>query len=208
MLALNIGDSVTFTADVTEYNNLTELKNVANLTVVSSGNPVAVTTISTASVNTEEYEGVLVKVMNATCTNDNAGFGMFEVNDGSGAALVDDQIYQFSNPTLNNIYNVTGVVDFSFSEYKILPRSISDIEMVGSVPVNTYNISENMEMFFNNNQLIINGASQGAVNIYEVSGKLVKKYNVNNNAVINLNDLQPGIYIAKLQHQTLKLVVN
>ena len=128
-----IGDSITLSANVTEYFNMTELTNVNNYTVVSSGNtPYAAQGVTTMGVNDEQYEGVLVQVTNANCTNPSAGFGMFEVNDGSGVVLVDDQIYQYT-ATLNTAYNVTGVVDYSFSEYKILPRFLSDISIFSGI---------------------------------------------------------------------------
>ncbi|MEX1132676.1 MAG: carbohydrate binding domain-containing protein [Flavobacteriales bacterium] len=122
------GDSVTFSAAVEEFFGTTQLTQVNDFTVVSSGNPQLVTNVSTAQVNTEDMESVVVRVSDATCTNPNAGFGQFVVNDGSGTCLVDDVIYAF-NATLNTAYNVTGPVQYAFEEYRILPRDASDVEI-------------------------------------------------------------------------------
>jgi hypothetical protein len=127
-----IGDSVVFSANVVEYFNMTQLSGVSSFTIVSSGNPVSVTNISTADVNTEGYEGMLVRVNNANCVDGNSGFGQFIVNDGSGDALISPTIYEYDGLT-GVIYNITGVVFYNFEEFKIMPRSASDVEVVTGV---------------------------------------------------------------------------
>lgn len=127
-----VGDSVTFTANVSEYYNLTELSGVASLVVVSSGNTLyAPVTITTGGMG-ESYEGVLIKVSNANCTNANAGNGMWTVDDGSGALNTDDDIFVFT-PTLNTHYDITGIGHFSYSQYKILPRDANDITITSGI---------------------------------------------------------------------------
>lgn len=127
-----IGDAVTFTASVEEYFGMTQLTQLNNFVVSSSGNALVVTDVGTTQVNTETYEAVLVKVSNATCTNANAGFGQFIVDDGSGGCLVDDVIYSYT-ATQGTIYNVTGPVQYAFNEFKILPRDAGDVSVVTSV---------------------------------------------------------------------------
>ncbi len=124
------GDEIRITADVTEYNGLTELTNVAAYEVLSSENEISPTVITTNQVADEQYEGVLVKVENAQCTNDNLGYGEWELNDGSGACRVDDLLYAFT-PTQGTSYNVTGPVTYTFSNFKIEPRRADDIQVAG-----------------------------------------------------------------------------
>lgn len=124
-----IGDLVSFTATVEEFFGMTQLTQVNDFAIASSGNMLDVTSASTADVNTEPFEAVLVQVSNATCTNPDAGFGQFVVNDGSGDCLVDDVIFQFT-ASLGATYNVTGPVQYAFEQYKILPRDINDVELV------------------------------------------------------------------------------
>ena len=119
------GDNVTVVAEVQEYYNLTELGNGASLTINSSGNALPnATVLSTNAVNDEQYEAVLVKVENAECTLVGAEW---EVNDGSGIVVIDDEIYPFT-PNLGTFYNVTGPVYYSYSKYRICPREAADIE--------------------------------------------------------------------------------
>jgi hypothetical protein len=127
-----LGEEVMVSGQVAEFNNCTQIQNLTALTVLNTGVALpAVTVISTQDVNTEPYEGVLIRVQNATCTNANAGFGMFEVNDGSGAALVDDDMYNYGSQAINDVFNITGIGHFSFSEFKILPRNAADVQLVG-----------------------------------------------------------------------------
>ncbi len=196
ILSLNIGDSVTFTADVTEYFNLTELSNVQNLTVVSNNNTVNPAMINGVDVNSEAYEGVLVKITQATCTDPNAGFGMFKVYDNSDTVLVDDVIYSY-NAVLNNVYNVTGVVDYSYSEYKILPRMMSDIEDVTGI---SEVAAPAIQLYPNpaGEQLIIENV-YGNVAILDITGKVVKTVKSNATRLsINLSDLSSGVYFVRL----------
>ncbi len=131
------GDSVTFSAAVEEFFGTTQLTQVNDFTIVSNGNPQLVTDVSTAQVNTEDMESVLVQVTDATCTDPNAGFGQFVVNDGSGTCLVDDVIYAYT-ASLNAMYNVTGPVQYAFEEYRILPRDAADVEISTGLVENAF----------------------------------------------------------------------
>ncbi|MFN3917164.1 MAG: T9SS type A sorting domain-containing protein [Flavobacteriales bacterium] len=129
---VTMGDEVMLTGQVAEFNGCTQIQNLTSFSILNSGVVLpAATVISTADVNTEPYEGVLIRVQNAMCTNANAGFGMFEVNDGSGAALVDDDMYNYASQAINDEFNITGIGHFSFSEFKILPRNAADVELIG-----------------------------------------------------------------------------
>jgi hypothetical protein len=128
-----VGDSIVLTGKVTEYFGMTQLSTISNLVVVTSGKPLpAFTNIQSTQVNTEAFEAVLIKVPQATCSNANAGFGMFEINDGSGVAKVDDDIFAFT-PILNSQYMVSGPVFYSFSEFKILPRNAADVQLLSGL---------------------------------------------------------------------------
>jgi phosphatidylserine/phosphatidylglycerophosphate/cardiolipin synthase-like enzyme len=124
-----IGEEVTLTGTVDEYFELTEIVDVSSFSINSYNNTLPdPTLLSTGDANNEDYEGMLVTVQNATCSSTDIGFGEWQVNDGSGALAVDDLIYLFS-PDLNIDYGVTGILSYSFSAYKIEPRSIDDVEI-------------------------------------------------------------------------------
>ncbi len=124
-----VGDEVTLTGTVAEFFDLTEIVDVTSFTVNSSNNTLPnPTLLSTGDASNEDYEGMLVKIENATCTNTDIGFGEWQVNDGSGALAIDDLMYLFS-PDLDIDYGVTGILTYSFGAYKILPRSMDDVEI-------------------------------------------------------------------------------
>lgn len=124
-----VGDEVTITGTVTEYFDLTEIIDVTDFTINSSNNPLPdPILVSTGDANNEDYEGMLVRIENATCTNTDLGYGEWETNDGSGALAIDDLMYLFS-PDLGIDYGVTGILTYTFSAYKIEPRSMDDIEI-------------------------------------------------------------------------------
>ncbi len=135
---VSVGDEIDLTAEVDEYFELTELKSVSDLTVLSTGNDLpAASWLSTEEVNDEAYEGVLVKVEDAICSNDDAGYGEWELDDGSGMCRVDDLGVVYS-PVLGLSYTVTGPLSYSFDFYKIEPRDESDIV----INENLYFVSE------------------------------------------------------------------
>ncbi len=136
-----IGDSVDVTGEVDEFNLVTEIKNVSGYTVVTSGNTLpATTTATTLNANNEQFEGVLVTVASAQCTNTTEGFGMWAINDNSGVIKCDDDIFAYHlTAVVGNWYMVTGIGHYSFSEAKILPRSLSDISLTGTAGVEENN---------------------------------------------------------------------
>jgi len=129
-----VGDEVTVTGIVEEYFLFTELGNVSDLVINSNGNdlpePYAATT---AEYSDEKYESVLVAVENAECVNADLGNGEWMINDGSGDARVDDRLFAYT-PVLGNVYNVTGIVHYSFDNFKLEPRDANDVVDVAVNP--------------------------------------------------------------------------
>jgi hypothetical protein len=126
------GDSVRVTATVDEYFGMTELVGPL-VEVLSTGATLpGPTVLSTGTVNNEDYESVLVNVVNATCTDDSLGFGEWLIDDGSGAVIVDDMGVTYV-PDSGQIYTVTGPVLFDYGEFMIEPRDSNDIIPGGGI---------------------------------------------------------------------------
>jgi hypothetical protein len=135
------GDDVTVTATINEYYGLTEGKDVSEFTLNSSGNPVPdPVDISTGTlaggcnVMAEAYEGVLVRVSDVVVTQLPDSYGQWYVDDGSGQCQVDDAMYSYSPTMGETLDTIVGVVDYSFSEYAIIPRDANDL---GAAPSDT-----------------------------------------------------------------------
>jgi len=124
------GDSVTIRGTVTENDG-----------VVYAGNTLVVNAVVESAVSsTEDYEGVLVRVESAACTNADLGAGRWEVDDGSGAVRVDDLGYAFE-PSLGTTYDVTGPVIYADGSFMLEPRGGGDVVWVGdSVAPSMYQV--------------------------------------------------------------------
>ncbi|MBL7950652.1 MAG: T9SS type A sorting domain-containing protein [Flavobacteriales bacterium] len=144
-----VGDEVSVVATVTEYGGpisapwpqtYTELTNIIEVTVLSSGNAApAAETLTAGDWSAEAWEAVLVKVMNVQCTNLPTAENFMEWNASNwqGNVLVNDLLYAYT-PTVGTAYSVTGIVDYAFSAWKLEPRAESDIEL-GVVGINELN---------------------------------------------------------------------
>ena len=199
---LNEGDSLTLTAEVDEYYELTELKNVNNLTVISSGNTPIINNCSTGAASSEEFEGCLIEVVNANCNNDNAGFGEWIVNDGTGDVIIDDFFYVFV-PNLNTNYNVKGALTYSYGAYKLLPRNSNDVSVFVSILENNNEVIKLYPNPLNQTNLNINLENNSIVSLFDLSGQLIKTYQFKSgNNSLNLDFLNKGLYIIKCNSKT------
>ena len=128
--APEIGDEIILEAEVQEFYDVTELGNVSYYETVSSGNELpAASVVSTGELaSSEAYEGCLVQVINAVCTNPDADYGEALFDDGTGEVKTNDYMYiPESGWVLNETYSITGCIHYTFEEYKIEPRFADDI---------------------------------------------------------------------------------
>lgn len=190
-----IGDSVVFKAEVEEYYDLTELKNVTQFEIVSNNNSVGITEITVEMVNSEPYEGVLVKLLDVQCDADLNQYDEWSVSDGTNSAIVSDFLYTYT-PVLNQSYTVTGVVDYSFSEFKLCPRDQDDISTSSISGIDSKNLIV-LDLFPNPSTGTVQLQETGVLNVYTTSGQLVYSSFINNKKV-DLNELSSGTYFCKL----------
>jgi len=136
------GYNVRLTGTIDEYSNVTILVGLTDYEILNSNgvefDPNSVTTgeIGTGGDNSEAYEGVLVSVT-GICDNEDLGSGEWSLDDGSGSVRVDDYIYDEFMPVLGNTYQLTGILYFSYGEFKILPRDENDIAEILSTGDNS-----------------------------------------------------------------------
>ncbi|MCK4396233.1 T9SS type A sorting domain-containing protein [candidate division WOR-3 bacterium] len=128
----NRGDSIRVTGVVTEYFGMTELTGPI-VDVLSTGVTLpGPTVLPTGSVSVEDYESVLARVEDATCTNDSLGYGEWELDDNSGPVRVDDMGVSYV-PDSGQIYTVIGPVMYSYGDFKMEPRDSNDIIEGGGI---------------------------------------------------------------------------
>lgn len=124
-----IGDSIVVTGEIVEYYDLTEMKNITDFYFISADNQLPEAVEVQTGMILEEHEGVLISVVNANCTDANysANFGMWEVNDGSGALKIHNSNVFDYDPIENKAYDVTGPAKWDYGEWKIELRNASDV---------------------------------------------------------------------------------
>jgi hypothetical protein len=189
-----VGDSVTFNAEVEEFYNLTELKNVSDFVIVSSNNSVVFTEVTNEMANTEPFEGVLVRLLSVECNSVLNQYDEWSVSDGTNNVIVSDFLYIYT-PVLNQTYNVSGVVDYSFDEFKVCPRDESDIVLSSASNILDQNIAS-LDLFPNPSNGIINIQEFGKFEVFSTSGQLVFSSKVNH-TIVNLK-IAKGTYFCKL----------
>lgn len=197
-----VGDEVLVAGTVAEHFGHTQLASTTGYTVLSSGNDVVTTDISTTEVNTEEYESVLVRVTMATCIDANSGFGQFIVDDGSGGCFINPTIYEY-DATDGELYNITGPTFYGFDEYKIMPRTAEDVEVYSSV--NEITSADGISIFPLPAADVVNinwvdASGEVAFQVYDLRGQLVQRGSVNRPVgTIDVSALTPGMYSLTLE---------
>lgn len=212
-----IGDSVTMTAQVAEYYDQTQLTSVSNFTVVSSGNSFAATEIMTNEIATEEYESVFVSVC-GQCTAEEGQFADWTLNDGTGNGAIDNYLANYhptsvniTPPTMNTYYTVQGIVNYSFSEFKLVPRANSDVNISAdncggqSVAENfvNYSIYPNPA----NENVTLDVVGNHVLNVTDMTGKVIEVINVNGLTNISLANYTAGIYFFNIEGNVTKVIV-
>jgi predicted extracellular nuclease len=139
------GDVVDVTGVYSEYYGVSEITVAAATDLVNTGTDdvpapevVAPADVIAGGADAESYESVLVRVEDVACTNENLGYGEFEV---TGGLPVDDWFFAsgggpsgynaapVEGDTFDAINGVLGFTNFSaVDEFKIQPRDIDDYE--------------------------------------------------------------------------------
>jgi len=160
----SIGDSISISGTVDEYYNKTEIKNVTDFNLVSAGNSLpAATPDSTGNISQEKYESVLVSVQNAECTDDSLGYGEWAVDDGSGECRVDDMMYH-QVPSLGTVYDIVGIVDYSYGNFKIEPRDSSDVSLADT----QLSVPQNLTISVSGGDVILNWDVVSGATLYHI----------------------------------------
>ncbi len=136
------GDSVNITGTVDEYYGMTELTDVTEFIIhgeaVNMIGPAAVTPgqIMTEGTDAEAYEGCLVEVQTVTVDNPDLGNGEWSITDGTNSVRADDRWdYYYWPEASQELAEVVGVLDYTYSNYKIQPRLARDVVEDGTARI-------------------------------------------------------------------------
>jgi predicted extracellular nuclease len=194
-----VGDSIIVGGTISEYYNLTELGTITIFSTIASGKPLPLPIdLTTNTVKSEQYEGMLVKLTNAKCTQIIPG-GRWKVFQGSDTCYIGKLMYSFTTAVLGSYYNVTGCLNYTFDQFTIEPRSASDVSLYVGVKENELS---KINLFPNPVTSELNIANMEGIQQIKIAnllGEVVGTYNVSGNSTaINVNSLPRGIYFISL----------
>ncbi len=225
-----IGDSVTFSGQVIEYYNETEIQQIVNYTKVSSGNQ-ALTPPTVVAFNTiqgEQYEGMLIKAKDITDLRYNAAAAWYVFYDSTmtlginSEDTVDNIIYTYGYTT-GKKYNITGVVHFEYANW-IEPRNQMDIDSIDvTAGIKNYNNnSTDITVYPNPNNGVFTISVKALSNenntdiiLTDLTGRVVYKEQLDTHTgsgslPVNTSNLEKGTYfiqISNSQSNTVKKVI-
>jgi len=207
-----IGDSLSITGEVYENEGLTEVRNVSEYSIISFNNELPEADyIKTFEVNKEQFEGVLVETR-GYCIDSDVGSnnGIWIIDDNSGDAKVEDEIFAFA-PVLDNQYHVKGIVNYRLNDFSLLPRNANDIVDVTGIedrehlPFSLYpNPAEDYVFLFSGSERI------NRISIYDISGKKLRTITLTssgNRELIPLEKFNSGYYLIKVEGESRTVVL-
>lgn len=208
-IELTTGDSVLVYGTVSEYYNLTEFM-PDSLEVINDRNTVSATEVSAPL--TESLEGVLVSLTNVTIKvdadslNDEkaAWIAITETND---TVKIYNDLYDAFTPVTDTKYDLTGIVSYVYSTYRISPRTARDFSTVSSVENSTLN--NIVSVFPNpaNETLSIAGIETGCnLSVLNILGQEVLTTQLGNNNTIDISSLSKGVYIIVSENGTVRFI--
>ncbi len=123
-----VGTAVVVQGEVTEVSGNTTLTGTV-ISSSSAGTVPAAVILTTGSAISEDYEGVLTQVVEATCNLIDGAGQYWYVNNGGSSLRVDDLGTTY-NPTIGSVYSITGPMSGNSNFSGIVPRYVSDITFV------------------------------------------------------------------------------
>ncbi len=195
-----LGDSISVAGTVNEYYNYTEFKTIVMYNTLATGKPIpAAIPVTTTSVKSEQLEGMLVAITDATCTYVHTS-GWWKVLQGTVDTVeIGNQMYPFPTAVVGTRYDVKGMVNYSFSAFMVEPRLAADVQVHVGIAENEQNL---VSMYPNPTSSILNIANiEGIqqIRITNLLGKCIAVHAVSgNNASIDVSTYKSGVYFVSL----------
>jgi len=197
---LKVGDVVSVKGIVDEFHNFTQIKNPTvekiNKTIDISATELTIDKL------TEEFEGMLVKVT-GTVEGAMNTYGEYKITDGTNSIQVDDKLYHNENLVDGTKYTFVGTLDYSYSLYKVLPRSADDVVAEKSTAINDNNIKFSLYPNPTTGMFVVRtqaGAANYNVVILNSIGKVILTDNIADNSTkqFDLTNFGKGLYLVRL----------
>jgi predicted extracellular nuclease len=122
-----VGDQVTVSGEVTEYYDFTEIKPADASDISVTGSCTATEyAVQASPADWESLESVLVKALDVNVTSDANEYGEHETD---WEMVIDDMFWTYEGANGDALSFITGPINYSYSTWKIEPRSAADVSM-------------------------------------------------------------------------------
>lgn len=207
-----IGDSVIVSGTVTEYNNLTEIKDITYFFNLKNNQPITPVEVKTNEVN-EDLEGRLVTIKNATFLQGGTTIpengGSYTFTDGSGSlTLYTNYSSKLIGQKLpSGTTTITGIISQYKSDYQLIARDINDLKSVPAAILPELSGKENLFRVFPNpamsGNILIQVPSPSNlkhVAIRNLSGQLLLQEKIDSETKqLDISGFPSGVYFILLQ---------
>jgi DNA/RNA endonuclease YhcR with UshA esterase domain len=206
-----IGNVVQLTGTVIDYYGLTEIKSITSYKLLQISYPLPEPVIINTEKVSKNYQSMFVRLNNVTCTTLPDGSGNWQVADSYGAIKVHNNgAYSFT-PTLNQKYNIQGILTSYNGTWSIELRKSGDVETFNEI----YQINDELNKIHiypnpANNFITIQvkekfSAPNGILSIYSIEGKLhyseeITLKNLEKGHQVNIDNLSSGTWIISIKY--------
>ena len=148
--SIAIGDSILVTGTLYDFNGLLELSPISSLTVLNSGNPLPTPETIGILDLTEDTEGELVEILNASFQNPGGTFSNntsynITTSEGIGSIYIRNGSALVGLPIPFGDFTIAGIGSQYQTFYQLLPRTIDDLIFTSGIsivsPITTSNIT-------------------------------------------------------------------
>ena len=198
---VTVGDFISLVGTVGEFYNLAQIQNLLTYQIGPNNGVPFAPVVVTMPFAEEQWESMLVTVENVQYTDASINFGEFEITDGTNTGLVDEAIYEHTPSTSEEFESITGIMNYTYSAFKIAPRSAADIV---SIPTAIAKVSiEGLDIWPNpaKDVFYISSAEDlSSIELVNMAGQTLKIINphTSNSVPVEVSDLPRGIYLLRL----------
>ena len=202
---VEMGYEIALDAEVAEFYDMTQLKNVSYFVTLNAFPTDQVSPIINLSAPiTEDYEGCIV-TLSGVCSTENNEYGEAIFATAFSDFSSNDLIYLFDFE-LATTYEVTGVVEYSFGAYKVCPRSADDVTV--SVSVKEIEASTtSIKMINNVLELESTIVGNQEFKIYNILGETVLQGVFDTQLAMPMYHLQTATYIVRVGNYSQMVIV-
>ena len=219
----SMGDSVIVSGEISEFcwngspcncttcggAGVTEFYQPESIYTITNNNPLPEPIlVNTGEALTEQYEGVLIRMENVECTSLPGGFGVWQVDDGTGACGIHNTPdgYEF-DPQIGETYNITGIVTSTFNEWKVDLRIPSDVES-GPDTTAPYILTHTCYMVGNNYYVYLYFNEDINANFLDLNNFLITNATIQNIAADIFDPTKITLTLSEVLDPTMGLIIS